>query len=250
MKLSFFLGDFVKSILVKKANQNNLLNFSKKTLLVIMCLCLSFAVWATDYTWTGGGVEGKWDDPNNWDGSGFPSTDDNAVISQNVTITEPETGIDLQKITIVENFSLTLGANIKMNVVELIVNTGSSLTISSGATLYVNWLSSYGTTINDGSIEKHPTVGNNKIVVGNGSFINNGTVNQKEFEVTGNASVTNNSKLTIDSNITIGNGASLSNSETGSVISRGTITNSGTVTNTGGTILVPLQGTKSMVVVS
>lgn len=223
----------MKSILVKKANQNNLLNFSKKTLLVIMCLCLSFVVWATDYTWTGGGVEGKWDDPDNWDGSGFPSTSDNAVISQNVTITAPETGIDLQKITIVENFSLTLGSTVKMNVVELIVNTGSSLTISSGATLYVDRLSSYGTTINDGSIEKHPTEGNNKIVAGNGSFINNGTVNQKEFEVTGNASVTNNSNLTIDSNITIGNGASLSNSENASVISRGTITNSGNLDNNG-----------------
>ena len=223
----------MKSILVKKANQNNLLNFSKKTLLVIMCLCLSFVVWATDYTWTGGGVEGKWDDPDNWGGSGFPSTADNAVISQDVTITAPETGIDLQKITIVENFSLTLGANIKMNVVELLVNTGSSLTIPSGATLYVDRLSSYGTTINDGSIEKHPTGENNKIVVGNGSFINNGTVNQKEFDVTGNASVTNNSNLIIDANITIGNGASLSNSESGRVVSSGTITNSGSLDNNG-----------------
>lgn len=223
----------MKSILVKKANQNNLLNFSKKTLLVIMCLCLSFAVWATDYTWTGGGNDGNWENPDNWGGSGFPSTGDNAVISQDVTITEPETGIDLQKITIVENFTLTLGSTVKMNVVELLVSSGSSLTIPSGATLYVNWLSSYGTTINDGSIEKHPTEGNNKIVAGNGSFINNGTVNQKEFEVTGNASVTNNSNLTIDSNITIGNGASLSNSENASVISSGTITNSGNLDNNG-----------------
>lgn len=223
----------MKSILVKKANQNNLLNFSKKTLLVIMCLCLSFAVWATDYTWTGDGNDGNWENPDNWGGSGFPSTGDNAVISQDVTITVPETGIDLQKLTIIENFSLTLGSTVKMNVVELLVNTGSSLTIPSGATLYVNWLSSYGTTINDGSIEKHPTVENNKIVAGNGSFINNGTVNQKEFEVTGNASVTNNSNLNIDANITIGNGASLSNSETGSVISSGTITNSGNLDNNG-----------------
>ena len=83
-----------------------------------MCLCLSFAVWATDYTWTGGGNDGNWENPDNWDGSGFPSTGDNAVISQDVTITEPETGINLQKITIVENFSLTLGSTVKMNVVE------------------------------------------------------------------------------------------------------------------------------------
>ena len=223
----------MKSILVKKANQNSLLNFSKKTLLVIMCLCLSFVVWATDYTWTGDGNDGNWENPYNWGGSGFPSTGDNAVISQNVTITAPETGIDLQKITIVENFSLTLGSTVKMNVVELLVSSGSSLTIPSGATLYVNQLSSYGTTINDGSIEKHPTDGDNKIVAGNGSFINNGTVNQKEFYVTGNASFTNNSNLTIDSNITIGNGASLSNSETGRVISSGTITNSGNLDNNG-----------------
>ena len=108
----------MKSILVKKANQNNLLNFSKKTLLVIMCLCLSFAVWATDYTWTGGGNDGNWENPDNWGGSGYPSTGDNAVISQDVTITEPETGINLQKITIVENFSLTLGSTVKMNVVD------------------------------------------------------------------------------------------------------------------------------------
>lgn len=41
---------------------------------VLTVLCLAFAARATDYTWTGGGGDGRWTNVSNWGGGGYPSS--------------------------------------------------------------------------------------------------------------------------------------------------------------------------------
>ena len=95
-KNCLFLEDFVQNTSFIKTKNHLILNFfSKKAFAVVVFLCFALCVFATNYTWTGGGVEGKWDDPVNWGGSGFPTVGDHAECAQDVTITEPESGINL-----------------------------------------------------------------------------------------------------------------------------------------------------------
>ena len=100
-KNCLFLEDFVQNTSFIKTKNHLILNFfSKKAFAVVVFLCFALCVFAANYTWTGGGVEGKWDDPVNWGGSGYPTVGDSAVFAQDVTITEPEFGIDPDKIVV------------------------------------------------------------------------------------------------------------------------------------------------------
>ena len=50
--------------------------------LVVAILLLNFApLWATDYTWTGGGTEPWWNDAANWGDAGIPGTGDKAIFN-------------------------------------------------------------------------------------------------------------------------------------------------------------------------
>ena len=83
-KNCLFLEDFVQNTSFIKTKNHLILNFfSKKALAVVVFLCFALCVFAANYTWTGGGVEGKWDDPVNWGGSGYPGESDKAIFQSN-----------------------------------------------------------------------------------------------------------------------------------------------------------------------
>ena len=51
-----------------------------KKLVLLIAVGTSLATFATNYTWTGGGGDGRWTTPANWGGSGYPSGTSDAVI--------------------------------------------------------------------------------------------------------------------------------------------------------------------------
>jgi hypothetical protein len=59
----------------------------KRVVLALAVACAHFA-FAETYTWSGGGESGKWSDPANWQGGGYPGSGDVAIFGCDAEITE------------------------------------------------------------------------------------------------------------------------------------------------------------------
>ena len=59
----------------------------KRVVLALAVVCAHFA-FAETYTWSGGGEAGKWSDPANWQGGGYPGSGDVAIFGCDAEITE------------------------------------------------------------------------------------------------------------------------------------------------------------------
>ncbi|MBO5482666.1 MAG: hypothetical protein J5978_05040 [Spirochaetaceae bacterium] len=242
---------------IKTKNHLILNFFSKKAFAVVVFLCFALCVFADNYTWTGGGVEGKWDDPVNWGGSGYPGESDKAIFQSNTfpQITSPETitvldvRIDASaSLTIgnesLKNINFTISGTLEVSSNSSLTNYGTltfeSVTISSGCTFY-----NYGTLTCNGAMLLRGNIVNNGSFsalgvtqVDDGATIeNNANSSFKSGPLNNNGSIANSGNLSCTGTIT--NSGSLEN--TGGTIT-GSITNSGTVTNNGGTISGTVTG--------
>ena len=221
---------------IKTKNHLILNFFSKKAFAVVVFLCFALCVFADNYTWTGDGNDGNWENPANWGGSGFPTDGDSAEFAQDVTITGPASGIAPYKIVVKDNASLVFDSTVNLISVSICeINTGSDLTISSSTTIKIDWFSVYGNLENNGSIQKLYENGNNKIVIGNQAILtNNGTIKQGlcELSDTNGGAIINNGTMDIDNSITIKDGYLLENS--GTLVTGGPISNGGTLVNNAG----------------
>ena len=231
---------------IKTKNHLILNFFSKKAFAVVVFLCFALCVFATNYTWTGGGVEGKWDDPVNWGGSGYPGESDKAIFQSNTypQITSPETitvldvRIDASaSLTIgnesLKNINFTISGTLEVSSNSSLTNYGTltfeSVTIPSGCTFY-----NYGTLTCKGAMS---LLGN---IVNNGSFSALGVI-----QVHNGATIENNANSSFKSG-PLNNNGSIANS--GNLSCNGTITNSGSLENTGGTIAGAITNTGNVTV--
>ena len=231
---------------IKTKNHLILNFFSKKALAVVVFLCFALCVFAANYTWTGGGVEGKWDDPVNWGGSGYPGESDKAIFQSNTypQITSPETitvldvRIDASaSLTIgnesLKNINFTISGTLEVSSNSSLTNYGTltfeSVTIPSGCTFY-----NYGTLTCKGAMS---LLGN---IVNNGSFSALGVT-----QVHNGATIENNANSSFKSG-PLNNNGSIANS--GNLSCDGIITNSGSLENTGGTIAGAITNTGNVTV--
>ena len=231
---------------IKTKNHLILNFFSKKALAVVVFLCFALCAFAANYTWTGGGVEGKWDDPVNWGGSGYPGESDKAIFQSNTypQITSPETitvldvRIDASaSLTIgnenLKNINFTISGTLEVSSNSSLTNYGTltfeSVTIPSGCTFY-----NYGTLTCKGAMS---LLGN---IVNNGIFSALGVT-----QIHNGATIENNANSSLTSG-PLSNNGSIANS--GNLSCNGTITNSGSLENTGGTIAGAITNTGNVTV--
>ena len=191
--------------------------FSHKILfcgiLLIFSLCNLFC---TEYVWTGGGVEGKWDDPANWDGSGYPGGSDNARFSSGAEV--------------------TITSDITVN--EIYLNAGSKVTCDSNVTISLNSIITQGEFLNKGTLQKRENVSFVIKVEAGGKLINENKIICTDIEGLGNSNITNNGTIEASGAATFQSGANFTNADTSELSIGGAMRNEGAFTNSGGTVTV------------
>ena len=98
----------------------------------MLALGLSGAGWAAEYTWTGGGGDGRWTTPGNWNpNTGSPQNVDTAVFTQSATV-KPPYGFTLESLVLAGDVTLdfTEGSS-TLEVRELVVRGGNPVFKSS-----------------------------------------------------------------------------------------------------------------------
>lgn len=203
----------MKLSLLPKSNLISIF-FSKKVFLCLVFLCFVGSVFGAEYVWTGGGVEGKWDDPANWGGSGFPGESDNATFSSGAEV--------------------TITSDITVN--QIYLNAGSKVTCDSNVTISLNSIITQGEFLNKGTLQKRENVSFIIKVEAGGKLINENKIICTDIEGLGNSNITNNGTIEASGAATFQSGANFTNADT--LYIGGAMTNVGTFSNSGGTVTV------------
>ena len=172
------------------------------------------SVFGAEYVWTGGGVEGKWDDPANWGGSGYPGESDNATFSSGAEV--------------------TITSDITVN--QIYLNAGSKVTCDSNVTISLNSIITQGEFLNKGTLQKRENVSFIIKVEAGGKLINENKIICTDIEGLGNSNITNNGTIEASGAATFQSGANFTNADT--LYIGGAMTNVGTFSNSGGTVTV------------
>ncbi|MFN8347614.1 MAG: BspA family leucine-rich repeat surface protein, partial [Spirosomataceae bacterium] len=180
----------------------------KKFLYLFAALLLSHSLFAADKTWTGANNT-NWADAGNWSPAGIPANGDNIII--NNVANDP----------VIQNATT-------VNVINISLNSGATLTVNSGATLNVSQFTVTGIYLDAAALTNNGTI----------NLTSNGD-NVSEITLLSGSTVTNSGTITLNSGYGITNsaGATFTNNACGKVIladaSNNDFRNSGTVTNDG-----------------
>lgn len=114
----------------------------KGLLFGLLGMVAAFVASATPYTWNGGGNDGRWTNPSNWGGGGYPqSASDAAIFTSDVTVTlDSGTSLTVGYVSVATGKTVTLNGTegSTLDPVKAAVGDGNGFVIAANGKLVLN----------------------------------------------------------------------------------------------------------------